>query len=84
MHKSDYKLLKGVLGSGHGFAINAFLNSYALEDHFEVFNGSSTFLTMQYYPALVPLMEAIAHEFGGYVRLPSSREWKHITGHRSS
>jgi hypothetical protein len=84
MHKPDYKLLEGTLGAGQEFAVNAFLNSYALEDHTGVFNGPSTFLTVQYDPALVPLMEAIAGEFGGYVRVPSSPEWKQFAGHRSS
>jgi hypothetical protein len=84
MHKPDYKLLEGFLGTGQEFAVNAFLNSYALEDHTGVFNGPSTFLTVQYDPALVPLMEAVAGEFGGYVRVPSSPEWKQFDGHRSS
>jgi hypothetical protein len=84
MQKPDYKLLEGVLGSGHEFAINAFLNSYAVEDHAEVFNGPSTFLTVQYDPALIPLMEAVALEFGGFIRVPSSPEWKPIAGNRNS
>jgi hypothetical protein len=84
MHKPDYKLLEGVLGTGQEFAINAFLNSYAVEDHADVFNGPSTFLTVQYDPALVPLMEAIAREFGGFIRVPSSPEWRPIAGHQSS
>lgn len=85
MHKPDYKLLEGVLRTtGHEFAVNAFLNSYALADHTETFNGPSTFLTVQYDPALIPLMEAVAGEFGGYVRVPSSPEWKQFAGHRSS
>lgn len=84
MHKPDYKLLAGVLGSGQEFVVNAFLNSYALEDHANIFDGPSTFLTAQYDPALVRLMEAIAGEFGGYVRVPSSPEWKQFAGHRSS
>ncbi len=84
MHKPDYKLLEGVLGTGQEFAINAFLNSYAVEDHVEVFNGPSTFLTVQYDPALVPVMEAVAREFGGFIRVPSSPEWRPIAGHLSS
>ncbi len=84
MHKPDYKLLEGVLGTGQEFAVNAFLNSYAVEDHVEVFYGPSTFLTVQYDPALIPLMEAVALEFGGFIRVPSSPEWKQIAGHQSS
>jgi hypothetical protein len=84
MHKPDYKLLQGVLGSGQEFAINAFLNSYAVQDHADVFSGPSTFLTVQYDPVLVPLMEAVAREFGGYLRMPSSPEWKQIAGRLSS
>lgn len=84
MHKPDYKLLEGVLGTGQEFAINAFLNSFAVEDYAEVFNGPSTLLTVQYGPALAPVMEAVAREFGGYLRVPSSPEWKQIAGHGSS
>ena len=84
MHKPDYKLLDGVLEGGQEFAINVFLNSYAAEDHADVFNGPSTFLTVQYDPALVPLMEAVAREFGGFIRVPSSSEWKQIAGRLSS
>lgn len=84
MNKPDYKLLTGALGTGQEFAINTFLNSFALEDHAEVFNGPSTFLTVQHDPALIPLMEAIAGEFGGYVRVPSSPEWKQFAGRQSS
>lgn len=84
MHKPDYKLIEGAMASGQEFAVNAFLNSYALEDHSEVFNGPSTFLTVQFDPTLIPLMEAIVGEFGGYVRVSSSRDWKQIAGHRRS
>lgn len=84
MHKPDFKLLEGVLGTGQPFAINAFLNSYAVEDHAEVFNGPSTFLTVQYDPALVPVMEVVAGEFGGFIRVPSSLEWRQIAGLQSS
>ena len=84
MHKPDYKLLEGVLGNGQEFAINAFLNSFAVGDYAEVSNGPSTFLTVQYDPALVPMMEAVAREFGGFIRVPSSPKWKQIAGQRTS
>lgn len=84
MHKPDYKLLEGVLGGGQEFAINVFLNSYAAEYHADVFNGPSTFLTVQHDPALVPLMEALARAFGGFIRVPSSPEWKQIADRLSN
>ena len=83
-HTTDYKIVEVVLENGQRFVVNVFLNPYAIDDHIDIYNGPSTYLTVQYDPFLVPMMEAVASSFGGYMRLPSSAEWKRIPSQQRS
>lgn len=77
MHKPDYKVIE-FTACGTSRALNVFLNSYAADDHADVYSGASTLLTMEFAPDSHAILSALVASTGGYVRRISGEPWERV------
>lgn len=75
MQKPNYKIVEVTRADKLVVAIHIFLNSWAADDYGDVFNGPSTFATMEYNPQNFDALRAVAVAVGGKVRKTTSEPW---------
>jgi hypothetical protein len=79
MHKPEYKIIEFTGADGARRALNVFLNSYAADDHADVYSGASTLLTLEFTPDSHAILSALVRVTGGYVRRINGEPWERVT-----
>lgn len=78
MHKPDYKVIEFTAGDTKR-ALNVFLNSYAADDHADVYSGASTLLTLEFAPDSHAILSALVRATGGFVRRINGEPWERVS-----
>ena len=78
MRSADYKIIEFYDNARTLQAMNVFLNSYAAEDYAAVYEGASTFATIDFSPSSSDLLSRVASAVGGFVQKISGEPWEQV------